>query len=157
MRQTSCFRSMFACLALACALALTVCQDRSSTAPSGASKITVTAKTGGPVTITTPSAEFKVLPSGYVQAYLLKQGKSLTLDDPDSVGAEPANSVTVAGKEVTGFALDFNHVRISEARGKIGGPGKRIEITGRSQDKSAAIEESLVFEAYDDFPRLLIA
>ena len=147
---------MFACLALACALALTACQDRSSTAPSGASKITTTAKRGGPVTITTPSAEFKVLPSGYIQAYLLKQGKSLTLDDPGD-GAEPANSVTVAGKEMTGFALDFNHVRVSEARGKIGGPGKRIEITGRSQDKSAAIEESLVLEAYDDFPRLLIA
>jgi alpha-galactosidase len=142
---------------LACALVITACQEGSSPTQSGPSKIVVTAEPGGPVTIGTPEAEFEILPSGYVQAYLLKQGKRLTLDDPGSSGAEPADSVTVAGKEMDGLTLDFNHVRISEARGKMGERGKRVEITGRSQEKDgAALEETLVFEAYDDFPRLLI-
>jgi len=158
MRPTSCFRSFIACLVMACALAITACQEGSSPATAGPSKVVVTANPGGPVTIRTPSAEFEIRPSGYVQAYLLKQGKRLTLDDPGDAGAEPSSSVTVAGKEVAGFTLDLDHVRISEARGKLGERGKRIEITGRSKDQNgAALEERLVFEAYDDFPRLLIA
>ena len=157
MRPTTCFRSTLACLVLACALVITACQEGPSPTQPGPSKIVVTAEPGGPVTIGTPEAEFEILPSGYVQAYLLKQGKRATLDDPGSSGAEPANSVTVAGREVDGLNLDFNHVTISEARGKIGERGKRVEITGRSKEKDgAAIEETLVFEAYDDFPRLLI-
>ncbi len=158
MRPTSCFRSFLACLVMACALAITACQEGSSPDTSGPSKVMVTTNPGGPVTIRTPSAEFEIRPSGYVQAYLLKQGKRLTLDDPGDAGSEPSGSVTVAGKEVAGFTLDFDHVRISEARGKLGERGKRIEITGRSKDENdAALEERLVFEAYDEFPRLLIA
>jgi alpha-galactosidase len=143
------------CLALAGLLAMVACQNSSSPTTSSASKITVTTNPGGPVTIKTSSAEFEVLPSGYVRAYLLKEGKRLTLDDPSASGS--LNSVTVNGKEIADFTLDLDHVKVSDARGKLGNLGKRVEITGAGKaENGAAIQESLVFEAYDDFPTLLI-
>src|SRR5690348_4785966 len=91
------------CLALAGLLATVACQNSSSPTTAGASKIAVTASAGGPVTIKTSSAEFEVLPSGYVRAYLVKEGKRLTLDDPDASGS--LNAVTVDGKEIADFTL----------------------------------------------------
>src|ERR1035438_7673772 len=45
---------------------------------------------GGSVVLTTSAAEFQVSPDGYVQAFLLKDGNKLSLDEPN-VGA-PASS-----------------------------------------------------------------
>ena len=50
------------------------------------STIKVEVKPGGPVVLTTSSAEFEILPSGYIQASLLKGGQKLT---PDIFDAEP--------------------------------------------------------------------
>jgi alpha-galactosidase len=159
MRQPSRFPSVLQCVVLASSLALFACQNSSTPpSPGGApSRIIVSTNPGGPVTIRTASAEFEILPSGYVQAYLLKDGKRLTLDDPIGAGPESSNSVTVAGKEFADFNLDFDHVKVSAATGNIGVQGKRVEITGRSTTGSgSALEESLVFEVYDDFPSLLV-
>src|SRR3981081_1469083 len=46
--------------------------------PAKPSDIKVEVRTGGPVILTTSSAEFQILPSGFVQASLLKDGKKLT-------------------------------------------------------------------------------
>jgi len=159
MRQPARYPPVLQCLVLASSLALFACQ-RTSPPPTGrgaSSKIVVTANPGGPVTIRTASAEFEILPSGYVQASLLKEGKRLTLDDPIGAAPESANSVVAAGKEMADFTLDFAHVKVSAARGKIGEQGKRVEMTGRSKaENGVALEESLVFEVYDDFPGLLV-
>ena len=52
-------------------------------APSRPSDIRVEVRDGGPVVLTTSTAEFQILPSGFLQASLLKDGKRLTLDEPD--------------------------------------------------------------------------
>ena len=57
--------------------------------------------------VRTTEAEFDVLPSGYVQASLLKEGKKLTLDEPAKEAASPSDSVISGGKE-TDIALDFS-------------------------------------------------
>ena len=157
MRRRPRFAAILQCVVLASSLIIIACQNNSSSTAAGPSKIIVTVNPGGPVTIRTASADFEILPSGYVQAYLLKQGKRLTLDDPAGSGPDASNSVTVDGNEIADFTLDLDHVKVSEARGKIGEQGKRVEITGRSKSENgAALEESLIFEAYDNFPRLLI-
>src|ERR1700722_15468554 len=49
---------------------------------------------GGPVVLTTSAAEFQILPSGAVQASLLKDGKKLT---PDEAGvATAADGASIA-------------------------------------------------------------
>jgi alpha-galactosidase len=157
MRRPSRFAAVLQSLVLASSLMIIACQDNSSPTAAGPSKIVVTVNPGGPVSIRTASAEFEILPSGYVQAYLLEQGTRFTLDDAAGSAPESANSVTVDGKEIADFTLDLDHVKVSEARGKIGEQGKRVEITGHSKSENGAtLEESLVFEVYDDFPRLLV-
>src|SRR6266436_2114844 len=55
---------------------------KSAEPPSEPTMISVIVNPGGPVVLTTTRAEFQILPSGYVQALLLKDGQKLSLDDP---------------------------------------------------------------------------
>src|SRR5206468_2253607 len=58
-------------------------EARSPSTPSRPSEIKVTVNDSGPLVVQTSTAEFHVLPSGYVQGFLLTDGKKLTLDEPD--------------------------------------------------------------------------
>src|ERR1700694_3248656 len=74
-------------ITLAAVAGLTLSCSRPSTqpkaAPSRPSDIKVEVRDGGPVVFTTSTAEFQILPSGFLQATLLKDGKRLTLDEPE--------------------------------------------------------------------------
>jgi len=107
----------------------------------------------GPLVLTTNTAEFRLLPSGYTQAFLIKDGRKQTLDDP-SVSAG-GDYIIQSGKAVH-FSLDFAHAKLSDATGKLG-PGKRVEIPGEAVTPSGAkLERMLTVEVYDDFPDLLL-
>ncbi|PYU92588.1 MAG: hypothetical protein DMG25_11790 [Acidobacteria bacterium] len=141
-------------------IALSGCREQPSP-PSGqaqsSSSVSVTVNPGGPAVLQTASAEFDVLPTGYVQAWLLKDGKRLTLDEPQPGPAASGNSVVSGGKEIHDFVFDFEHARISDAQGKLGPRGKRVEIMARSSEgESAGLEETLAVEVYDDFPALAL-
>lgn len=114
------------------------------------SSVQVTANPGGPVAIKTATAEFDLMASGYLQAFLVKDGKRLTLDEPGTEG----ETLVTGGNEIRDFVLDFEHARVSDARGKLGTLGKRIEVVGRS---ASDIEKTLAVEVYDDFPNLAVA
>jgi len=97
--------------------------------PSKPSDIKVEVRDGGPVLITTSAAEFQILPSGFLQATLLKDGKRLTLDEPWEGSSGGSDSMIHDGKELD-FVPDFSQVKIVEASGKLG-RGKRITIPAR--------------------------
>ena len=141
------------------ALSLTGCHQTASPPSEQAltSAVAVTVNPGGPVVLKTSTAEFEVLPSGYVQAWLMKDGKRLTLDEPETGRAASGGYLVSGGKEIRGFALDFDHVKLSDAQGKLGPRGKRVEITGRSSSEDAAgIEKTIAVEVYDDFPNFAL-
>src|SRR5215469_4105758 len=75
--------------------------------PSRPSDIKVTVNHGGPVVIQTSTAEFQVLPSGYLQAFLVEDGKKLTLDDP-RVGAPRGSDYLMTEGQELAFTLDFS-------------------------------------------------
>src|SRR5579884_1099565 len=120
------------------------------------SKITVDvrpgANSGGGIVITTPAAEFHLLPSGYLQGFLLKDGQRLSLDDPapNSAGA----TLIANGKNLGDFTYDVDHPSVTEAKGKLGPTGKRVEV--RVTSKSADLDKTLAIEVYDDFPQLAV-
>ena len=119
------------------------------------SKIKVAVNDGGPVVMTTSTAEFQVLPSGYVQAALLQGDKKLTLDDTE-VGKPADSDYVVAGGHEIRFVLDFGRTRVAEAIGKLG-RGKRVEIPAHPLGPSGTdLQRILVLEAYDDFPNLVL-
>ena len=124
--------------------------------PTQPSVIKVVVNPGGPIVLTTSAAEFQVLPDGYLQAFLVKSGQKLSLDEP-RVGV-PAGSeyVRVAGKDIH-FALDFQQAHVLEAIGKMG-VGKRVEIPARILGPSGAeLQALLAVEVYDNFPNILLS
>jgi alpha-galactosidase len=123
--------------------------------PARPSDVNVEVRDGGPVVITTSAAQFQVLPSGFLQATLVKDGKRLTLDEPEVGSAGGSDSIVIGGKEFD-FVPDFSQAKVTEASGKMG-RGKRVEIPGRPLAPTGVeIERRLVVEAYDDFPNIAI-
>lgn len=124
-------------------------------APSKPSDIKVEVRDGGPVVLTTSTAEFQILPSGFLQASLLKDGKRLTLDQPDVGSAGGSDSIVHDGKELD-FVPDFSQAKVVDAIGKLG-RGKRVEIPARPLAPAGVpVERTLTIEAYDDFPNIAL-
>ena len=96
-------------------------------------------------------AEFVLTSTGYLKSSLKIDGRNVTLDDPENASGQ---SVTVARKNVEDIVLDLKTARISDAQGKLGSLGKKVEVTGLS--KSTNLSETLTLELYDDFPALAI-
>jgi alpha-galactosidase len=120
------------------------------------SDIKVEVRDGGPIVITTSAAEFQISPAGYLQATLLKDGKRLTLDEPDAGSAAGSGRIMHQGKDLE-FIPDFSQAKVVEAEGKLG-RGKRIEIQGRPLAPTGVMMElSAVVEVYDDFPNMALA
>ena len=123
--------------------------------PSRPSDIKVEVRTGGPVILTTSSAEFQILPSGFVQAFLLRDGKKLTLDEPGAGSAAGSDYLVHEGKDLQ-FIPDFGQAKILEAIGKLG-RGKRVEIPGHPLAPSGIeVQRMLEVEVYDDFPNIAL-
>ncbi len=124
-------------------------------APSRPSDIRMEVRNGGPAVITTSAAEFQILPSGFLQASLIRNGKRLTLDEPP-VGSAGGSDSIVQGKTEFDFVPDFSRAAVSESVGKLG-RGKRLEIPGRPLAPSGVnIERMLVIEVHDDFPGIAL-
>jgi alpha-galactosidase len=122
-------------------------------APPEPSQIKVEVKPGGPIILTTSSAEFQILPSGYIQAALLKGDQRLSLDQPSAAGSD---LLLQNGKPVQ-FALDLGAARVQDSSGKVG-RGKRVEIPARTSDSGPSnIQRTVELEVYDDFPNLLLS
>src|SRR5258708_9996301 len=122
--------------------------------PSSAIKAALTA--GGPVVLSSSTAEFQVLPSGYIQAFLVKDGKKLTLDDLGQGKPVPGNSVVTGGRG-TALELDLGAAKFTEASGKLG-RGRRAEIPAHALEPSGnKLQATLVIEVYDDFPNLALS
>src|SRR5215475_2969493 len=120
-------------------------QEQSKPAPSRPSDIKVQVQNGGSIVLTTSAAEFQILPSGFVEAKLLKDGRRLTLDEP-GVGTSAVNGYLVQGGKDLLFTPDFSQAKVSEASGKLG-RGKLVEIpahpvlaSGTPIERTIAIE-----------------
>ncbi|HYK49057.1 MAG TPA: hypothetical protein VEU94_04980, partial [Terriglobales bacterium] len=131
-------------------------KPESKAPPSQPSVIKVEVNPGGPLVLTTTAAMFEVAPTGYIQTYLLRDGKHLTLDEPKAGAPNESDYLVQDGKEVH-FVLDFDQAKVLESTGKLG-RGKHIEIPAhRLIPGTANIQRTLTIEAYDDFPNLLLS
>jgi len=125
-------------------------------APSQPSAIKVETASGGPLVLTTSAAAFEIGPSGYIQAFLLRDGKRLTLDEPKLGQPDESDYLVKGGKEIH-FVLEFDQAKVLEAVGKLG-RGKHIEIPAHPLGPSGTnLQRTLTLEAFDDFPNLLLS
>ena len=125
----------------------------SSNHPGAVSSLIVGVNKGGPVILRTSTAEFHVLSSGYIQAFLRTQNGNLTLDDPASGPGSAAGFLVSGGKQMSDFKFDFGQSIIADAQGKLGPLGKRIDMPASSPQ---GIEKTLTVEIYDNFPNLAV-
>ena len=156
-RRPQCFSVLLSTALLATAATMSCSKPpaKVKAEPARPSSINVEVRNGGPVIITTSAAEFQILPSGYLQATLLKDGKRLTLDEPPAGSTGGSDSIVQGGKELD-FIPDFGQAQVAEASGKLG-RGKRITIPSRPLAPSGvSIDRTLIVEAYDDFPLIAI-
>jgi alpha-galactosidase len=150
--------SVLACTVFASAWMISCAKPatQAKPAPSRPSDIKVEVRDGGPIVVTTSTAEFQILPAGYLQATLLKDGKRLTLDAPSEGSAAGSGFVMHDGKDLE-FISDFSQVKVLEASGKLG-RGKRVEFPARPLAQSGVgLERDVVVEVYDDFPNIALA
>jgi alpha-galactosidase len=120
------------------------------------SKITVRTVAAGPLVIGTGAAEFRITSSGYIQPWLVTENGLRTLDEPGDTVTGGSYAVS-GGTRMASFSLDLGRARIRDTRSSIGQRGKRIEITGQGSGDSAGLRQSVLLEAYDEFPSLLFA
>ncbi|HEX3821125.1 MAG TPA: glycoside hydrolase family 36 protein [Candidatus Sulfotelmatobacter sp.] len=148
--------SLFLGVALAAALlSCSKTAEQPKPIPSRPSDVNVKVSDGGPIVITTTTAEFQVLPSGFLQATLLKDGKRLSLDEPPVGSTGGSDSIILQGKEYD-FIPDFAQTKVTESNSKLG-RGKRVEIPSRPLAPSGVgIVRTVVVEAYDDFPNIAL-
>lgn len=125
-------------------------QPAPSSAPPAITSIQTKTEADG-IHVRTSSSEFILNPSGYLKAILLNNGKPLTLDDQSK---SPGQHVTASKKEITDISFDLAGAKISDANGKLGPLGKRIEVQGASP--STGLQETLTVEVYDNFPGLAL-
>ena len=129
---------------------------RSKEAPSQPSAIKVETASGGPLVLTTSAAAFEIGPSGYIEAFLLRDGKRLTLDEPKLGQPDESDYLVQGGKDIH-FVLEFDQAKVLEAVGKLG-RGKHIEIPAHPLGPSGTnLQRTLTLEAFDDFPNLLLS
>src|ERR1700691_1804316 len=99
------------------------CQQHSSSKPAlpavQPSSIGVDIQPSGVVALTTNTAEFRILPSGRIQAFLVEGGKKLSLDDADRHNPGSGHFLIADGKSID-FISDNTQARVLDAGGKLG-------------------------------------
>ena len=157
-RVLTCLKFLFLLLCCLAIAATNGCsrQRSASNEAAGGTEITVITQPGTPIVIKSSSAEFRVLPSGYIQAELLSNGKPVRLDDPQDANSAAGDTLISAGKEIRDFKMDLDHPNISDASARLGKKGKRIEFTGQSTSLPA-LQKTMAIEVYEDFPSLALS
>jgi alpha-galactosidase len=125
------------------------CEKTSPGPASEGASIEVRVGTAGVTAVRTTSANFEILPSGYIRSELPGRTKALLLDDVDGM---PAETVVVNGREINDWVLDPASSKVLDAQGPLGKLGKRIEQ--RSISSTSGLERFQSIEFYGDFPSM---
>ena len=119
-------------------------------APAPPSQIKVDVKPGGPIVLTTSSAEFQILPSGYIQASLLK-GRSEAHPGCPRRRAAAIFWCKTARKFSSRWISA--QAKVQDSAGKLG-RGKRVEIPVRPLDGPSSLQQASGYAADRSLRRL---
>jgi alpha-galactosidase len=106
---------------------------------------------GESIIASTPSAEFRLGPSGALTATLVGASGRSSLEDK---ALDVSQIISLSKKEHAGAQFDLAGAKVRDTSGKLGALGKHVEITGTIPETNLA--ETLEFEIYDDFPNLAL-
>jgi alpha-galactosidase len=130
------------------------CQKKEETkrvSPAAAKSVVVVKVSSDSITALTPSAEFRLTPSGALMATLAGASGQTSLEDKS---LDYSQIVSLSKKEHAGAQFDLAGAKVRDASGKLGALGKHVEISGTIPDTNLA--ETLALEIYDDFPNIAL-
>jgi alpha-galactosidase len=130
------------------------CQKEKATttdSPIAAKSAVVVKVSSESITVSTPSAEFRLAPSGALTAALVGTNGANSLEDKSLDFSQIVSSLK---KERSGVLLDLTQAQVHDASGKLGALGKHISISGTIPETN--LTETLELEIYDDFPNLAL-
>jgi len=146
----------FLALGLGISISLAGCQKKESeetkqAAPMAIKSGVVVNVTSDAITVSTPSAEFRLNPSGALTGSLAGSHGAASLD---SKSLDASQIVSSAKKEHPGVVLDLANAQVRDTSGKLGPVGKHIEVTGKIPQTD--LLETLDLDIYDEFPNLAL-
>lgn len=141
MRSSSVVSVVFAATLIILSLGCNRTKDsHTAAAATPASSISVSIDGANSVIIKSAKAEFDLRPDGYLKSSLLDGVGQTTLEEPPPVSAK--------------LSYDLAHATVSDAKGKLGPVGKRVEVT--ATDPVNGCTRKLAIEVYDNFPTLAV-
>jgi alpha-galactosidase len=146
----------FLALGLGISLALSGCEkqekEETKQAAPAAIKSAVTVNLANDaITVSTPSAEFRLSSSGALTGSLAGSHGTASLE---SKSLDASQIVSSSKKEHPGVVLDLAGAQVRDTSGKLGPVGKHIEVTGKIPQTD--LTETLDLEIYDEFPNLAL-
>ncbi|HET6929476.1 MAG TPA: alpha-galactosidase [Candidatus Acidoferrum sp.] len=141
-------------LGLGMSLLAAGCQKKEETktlSPAAAKSAVTVNVSSESITASTPSAEFRLTPSGALTATLVGASWRSSLEDK---ALDVSQIISVSKKEHVGARFDLAGAKVRDASGKLGALGRHVEITGTIPEMSLA--ETLELEIYDDFPNVAL-
>ncbi len=120
-----------------------------------ASAIQVATDPAGVLTLRNSVAEFEVLPSGGVRAFLRKDGRRVTLDEPQDTKPPQDVELRVSGKEIRESDFGPATSRVLDVTGIFGPQGKRVEAVSRTNE-APVLKRILTLEVYHEFPAVAV-
>ncbi len=140
--------------------ALTVClfsagcqksEEAKHVSPAAAKSVVVINVSSESITATTPTAEFRLTPSGVLTASFVSKSGQISLEGKP---LDFSQIVSLSKVAHSGVHLDLAGAKVRDVSGKLGALGKHLEISGTIPDTSLA--ETLDLEIYDDFPNIAL-
>jgi alpha-galactosidase len=135
-------------------LSATGCQKKEETkpvSPAAAKSAVVVKVSSESITAITPTAEFRLTPTGALTATLVAASGQSSLEDQP---LDFSQIVSSAKKEHAGAHFDLAGAKVRGTSGKLGALGKHVEISGTIPGTNLA--ETLDLEIYDDFPNIAL-
>jgi len=130
------------------------CQKKEETkavSPASAKSAVVVNVSSESIIASTPSAEFRLAPSGALSATLVGASGRSSLEDKT---LDVPQIISISKKERAGARFDLAGAKVRDASGKLGALGKHVEITGTIPETNLA--EILELEIYDAFPNVAL-
>ena len=141
-------------LGLTASLLAAGCQKKEETkavSSATAKSVVVVNISGESIIANTPSAEFRLGPSGALTATLVGASGRSSLEDK---ALDVSQIISLSKKEHSGAQFDLAGAKVRDTSGKLGALGKHVEITGTIPETNLA--ETLELEIYDDFPNVAL-
>ncbi|HXY41879.1 MAG TPA: hypothetical protein VEQ10_19545, partial [Vicinamibacteria bacterium] len=135
-----------ACLAAAMLVALAAGPSAAFAQPA---EVSVRRQADGTLVLSTPAAEFRLLPSGELRGALRQGDRLLSLQEEG-----PGETVEVAGSPAAAIRFDIRAAEVTDVHGGLG-DGKRV--SARSTAGPAPLEAQLEVEVWSAFPAVAVS